>query len=155
MFRSSYAFWVAHLGYKSEWAFWEKENILCFWRPVVELELNQMSMGRHEQNMTEDWELADRAFSLKRGPVKERSHRARWNLPCEKQDIQQFSYPAVQPSSPVEKKMQSHHATPLVSLLNEGSHEHWTLSLPLLPWLHIGSCKDTLAKGDIKSRKIS
>lgn len=27
------------------------------------------------ENMTEDWELADRAFSLKKGAVKERSHR--------------------------------------------------------------------------------
>lgn len=42
----------------------------------MELELNQLNMGRHEQNMTEDWELADRAFSLKKGAVKERSHRA-------------------------------------------------------------------------------
>lgn len=39
----------------------------------MELELNQMNIGRHEQNMTEDWELADRAFSLKKGAVKERS----------------------------------------------------------------------------------
>lgn len=90
----------------------------------MELELNQMNMGRHEQSMTEDWELADKAFSLKKGPVKERSHKAEGNTPCEKEEIQQLSYPAVQPSSHLGKKMQSHHATPLVSLLNEGSHEH-------------------------------
>lgn len=67
---------MAHLGYKSELGFWKKDNILCFQRPVVELELNQLTMGRHEQNMTEDCELADRAVSLKKGAVRERSHRA-------------------------------------------------------------------------------
>lgn len=42
----------------------------------MELELNQLNMGRHEQSVTEDRDLADRAFSLKKGAVKERSHRA-------------------------------------------------------------------------------
>lgn len=104
IFHCSYAFWFAHLGYKSEWALWKKEYILCFWKPVAELELNQLNMGRHEQNMTEDWDLADREFSLKKGAMKARSHTARWNPQCEKQEIQQFSHPAVQPSSCVEEK---------------------------------------------------
>jgi len=51
-----------------------------------------------------DWELADRAFSLKKGAGKEKSDGAGWNVQCEKQEIQQFSHAAVQPSSHVGEK---------------------------------------------------
>lgn len=51
-------------------------------------------------------------------------------------------------------KMQSHHATSLVNLLNEGNHGHQIWSLPLLLQLYIDSCEDILAKGDTKSRKV-
>lgn len=70
----------------------------------MELELNQLTTGRHEENMTEDRELADRAVSLKKWAVRERSHRARRNAQCEKKEIQQYSHPAVQPSSCVGEK---------------------------------------------------
>lgn len=55
----------------------------------MELELDQLNKGRHKQNMREDRELADWASSLKKGAVKERSHRARQSIQCKKQETRE------------------------------------------------------------------
>lgn len=84
----------------------------------MELELDQLNKGRHKQSMRVDRELADRASSLKKGAVKERSRRAGQSIQCKKQETRQFNHPAAQPTSHVSEKMQSQPAISLVSLLN-------------------------------------